>query len=152
MKTVILYTCIATAFILTIIAGKIVWINEFCNEIGSFATEQADILNRRNYLIQKIITSPNQLIAEMPNIVGRQFQGEWALYSASMFSAALTNIAHIYPSTREESIGYIDKLIEIVLSPEIRKYDTEKWGEDPLESLETDNSHISYLSHLAWMT
>ena len=151
MKTVILYTCIATAFILTIIAGKIVWINEFCNEIGSFATEQADILNRRNYLIQKIITSPNQLIAEMPNIVGRQFQGEWALYSASMFSAALTNIAHIYPSTREESIGYIDKLIEIVLSPEIRKYDTEKWGEDPLESLETDNSHISYLSHLAWM-
>lgn len=151
MKTVILYTCIATAFILTIIAGKIVWMNEFCNEIGSFATEQADILNRRNYLIQKIITSPNQLIAEMPNIVGRQFQGEWALYSASMFSAALTNIAHIYPSTREESIGYIDKLIEIVLSPEIRKYDTEKWGEDPLESLETDNSHISYLSHLAWM-
>ena len=79
MKTVILYTCIATAFILTIIAGKIVWMNEFCNEIGSFATEQADILNRRNYLIQKIITSPNQLIAEMPNIVGRQFQGEWAL-------------------------------------------------------------------------
>ena len=151
MKTVILYTCIATAFILTIIAGKIVWMNEFCNEIGSFATEQADILNRRNYLIQKIITSPNQLIAEMPNIVGRQFQGEWSLYSASMFSAALTNIAHIYPSTREESIGYIDKLIEIVLSPEIRKYDTEKWGEDPLESLETDNSHISYLSHLAWM-
>lgn len=151
MKTVILYTCIATAFILTIIAGKIVWMNEFCDEIGSFATEQADILNRRNYLIQKIITSPNQLIAEMPNIVGRQFQGEWALYSASMFSAALTNIAHIYPSTREESIGYIDKLIEIVLSPEIRKYDTEKWGEDPLESLETDNSHISYLSHLAWM-
>ena len=151
MKTVILYTCIATAFILTIIAGKIVWMNEFCNEIGAFATEQADILNRRNYLIQKIITSPNQLIAEMPNIVGRQFQGEWALYSASMFSAALTNIAHIYPSTREESIGYIDKLIEIVLSPEIRKYDTEKWGEDPLESLETDNSHISYLSHLAWM-
>lgn len=151
MKTVILYTCIATAFILTIIAGKIVWMNEFCNEIGSFATEQADILNRRNYLIQKIITSPNQLIAEMPNIVGRQFQGEWALYSASMFSAALTNIAHIYPNTREESIGYIDKLIEIVLSPEIRKYDTEKWGEDPLESLETDNSHISYLSHLAWM-
>ena len=151
MKTVILYTCIATAFILTIIAGKIVWMNEFCNEIGSFTTEQADILNRRNYLIQKIITSPNQLIAEMPNIVGRQFQGEWALYSASMFSAALTNIAHIYPNTREESIGYIDKLIEIVLSPEIRKYDTEKWGEDPLESLETDNSHISYLSHLAWM-
>lgn len=26
-----------------------------------------------------------------------------------------------------------------------------RWGEDPLESLNRDRSHISYLSHLAWM-
>ncbi len=26
-----------------------------------------------------------------------------------------------------------------------------RWGEDPLKSLNRDRSHISYLSHLAWM-
>ena len=42
-------------------------------------------------------------------------------------------------------------MIHIVLSSEIREYDRERWGEDPLESLEGEESHISYLSHLALM-
>jgi hypothetical protein len=87
----------------------------------------------------------------MPEAVGPQFQGEWALYSASMLSASLTNIAHIYPETKQESIQNIDKLIQIVMSPELRQYDTDRWGEDPLETLDGDESHISYISHLAWM-
>lgn len=37
------------------------------------------------------------------------------------------------------------------MSPEIREYDKARWGEDPLHSLDGNNSHISYLSHLAWM-
>ena len=37
------------------------------------------------------------------------------------------------------------------MSPELREYDRECWNEDPLESLYGDNSHVSYLSHLAWM-
>ena len=45
----------------------------------------------------------------------------------------------------------IDSLIQIVKSPELRLYDNIRWGEDPLESLNSDKSHISYLSHLAWM-
>ena len=87
----------------------------------------------------------------MPSAVGPQFQGEWALYSASMLSASLTNIAHIYPETKQESLQNIDKLIQIVMSPELRQYDTDRWGEDPLETLDGDESHISYISHLAWM-
>lgn len=38
-----------------------------------------------------------------------------------------------------------------MLSPEIRYYDTMRWSEDPLESLDENNSHVSYLSHLAWI-
>ena len=37
------------------------------------------------------------------------------------------------------------------MSPELRQYDTDRWGEDPLETLDGDESHISYISHLAWM-
>ena len=139
------------ALILFIIVAKCVWMGIANRNIFDFTTEKDDILKRRNYLIDKIITNPEDLIAAMPEAVGPQFQGEWALYSASMLSAALTNIAHIYPETRQDAIGQIDSLIKIVMSQELRRYDADRWGEDPLESLYGDESHISYLSHLAWM-
>lgn len=54
--------------------------------------------------------------------------------------------------TKEVSLGYIDKLIEIVMSSEIREYDRKRWwGEDALASFEDNHSHVSYLSILAWM-
>ena len=36
-------------------------------------------------------------------------------------------------------------------SPDLRFYDRARWAEDPLTSLDGDKSHVSYLSHLAWM-
>lgn len=137
--------------ILAVIVGKAIWMCIAISPLGDFETEKEDILKRRNYLIEKVITEPSELLANMPEAVGPQFQGEWALYSASMLSAALTNIAHIYPETRSESLHHIDSLIKIVISPEIRQYDADRWGEDPLETLDGDESHISYISHLAWM-
>ena len=78
---------------------------------------------------------------------------EWAynLYSCSMLTEALSNMAEIYPGTKEDAVSKIDSLIQIVKSPELRLYDKMRWGEDPLESLDGDESHVSYLSHLAWM-
>lgn len=76
---------------------------------------------------------------------------EWALYSCSMLSAALSNISSLYPETKEENLRNIDKLIQIIRSSELRKYDSDRWGEDPLSSLSGNQSHVSYLSHLAWM-
>ena len=87
----------------------------------------------------------------MPSAIGEQFVGEWALYSCSMLSAALVNISQLYPETRAENLQKIDSLIDIVMSDELRTYDRMRWHEDPLETLDGDNSHVSYLSHLAWM-
>lgn len=143
--------CIALTVIVILIVIKVVWVWCYCNDNGTFESEKKDILERRAYLIEKVVTTPKQLLDEMPSAIGPQFQGEWALYTCSMLSSAFVNISRIYPETREESVAYIDSLIKIVLSPEIREYDRERWGEDPLESLEGDNSHISYLSHLALM-
>ena len=118
---------------------------------GGVEEERTDIIARRDYLQGKLLTSPKRVIDLMPSIVGEQFQGEWALYSCSMFSAALVNISELYPDTRTENQHSIQQLIDIVLSPELRKYDTIRWGEDPLETLDGSKSHVSYLSHLAWM-
>ena len=131
-----LFSCLVV--IVALILTKVVWVWCYCADNGTFDSEKKDILERRAYLIDKVITSPEKLLDEMPTAIGSQFQGEWALYTCSMLTAALENISRLYPETKEESIEYIDSLITIVLSPEIREYDRERWGEDPLESLEGD--------------
>lgn len=130
---------------------KVIWVSWALGGYGDITNEKEDILQRRDWLLDKVCVPPLDLINEMPHRLGLQFQGEWAIYSCSMFTQALTNIAAIYSETRAESIKYIDSLISTVMSHELRLYDTIRWGEDPLETLHGDNSHISYISHLAWM-
>ena len=137
--------------LLAIVVGKVLWVFIATRNIGSFETEKTDLLRRRSYLLDKIITTPQGLIDAMPSSVGSHFQGEWAIYSTSMLSAALVNIAKLYPETREEAVEKIDSLIKITMSQELREYDSSSWGEDPLETLHGDKSHISYISLLAWM-
>ncbi len=137
--------------ILFLITKKLLWVRIATRNQGSFDTEKREILQRRNYLADRLITTPSELLVRMPRAIGKQFQGEWALYSCSMFTAALVNIAWLYPEEREESIRLINEIIQIALSQEIRRYDAVRWGEDPLESLSGERSHLSYLSHLAWM-
>ena len=147
MKTIL----IILAVILAVILSKMAWTAVMTREIGSFESERTDLLQRRNFLLEKVVTDPQKLIDAMPAAIGEHFQGEWGIYSASMLSAALVNMSSIYPETRGEAITAIDSLIRITMSPELRRYDALSWGEDPLETLDGDNSHISYISLLAWM-
>ncbi len=137
--------------LLALIAAKAIWVKNATRHIGFFNDEKSELLRRRNYVMGKVITKPQTLIDRMPAAIGEQFQGEWALYSCSMLTASLVNLSRLYPETKEESTAAIDSLIKIVMSPELRKYDRIRWGEDPLMTLDGEKSHISYLSHLAWM-
>lgn len=137
--------------ILSLILVKVIWVGCSCWNLGSFEGEKNDLLQRKNYLVDKIIVEPRQLLNEMPGSIGLQFQGEWALYSCSMLAEALSNMTELYPETKGDAIATIDSLIQIVKSPGLRLYDKLRWDEDPLESLNGDKSHVSYLSHLAWM-
>lgn len=137
--------------VLSLILIRIAWVSWSCQGNGTFEREKDELLQRRNYLIEKIMVEPNQLLNEMPSSIGLQYQGEWALYSCSMLTEALSNLARLYPETKDEAIVAIDSLIKIVKSPTLMLYDLLQWGENPLESLGGENSHVSYLSHLAWM-
>lgn len=119
--------------------------------IGNAETEKEDVLRRSNYLKTQLLVAPENLVSSMPKLIGEQFQGEWAIYSCSMYAQALVNMARLYPETKSDAIKTIDKLIALVKSPELKLYDFMRWGEDPLDNLDSDNSHISYLSHLAWI-
>lgn len=146
-----LISIIALVLIISLVLIKVVWVAWGCWNIGSYKKEKTDILQRKNWLVKKILVEPRNLLNEMPSQLGLQFQGEWALYSCSMFAKAFANIAILYPEAKQESVDTIDSLIQIVKSPELRLCDKVRWGEDPLESIDGDNSHVSYLSHLAWM-
>lgn len=122
MTVIELITCIRlhkkvtlVIFVLALIVGKIVSVSIGMHGVGTFDGEKNDILRRRNYLIGKLVTTPQIVMEEMPGGMSAQFQGEWAMYSCSMFAAALTNIAKIYPRQKEVSLGYVDKLIGIVM-------------------------------------
>lgn len=130
---------------------KACWVSCATSGHGSFHEEKKEIIRRANYLTSKVATSPQQLMNEMPSSIGAQFQGEWALYTCSMTSAALANIALLYPQNKEMSIKFIGQMIDIAMSSEIREYDRQRWGEDPMDGIYGNLSHISYYSHLAWM-
>lgn len=134
-----------------LIVIKVIWVKCATSDHGSFDLERKDIIHRANYLTSKVATSPQELLDEMTNGIGAQFQGEWALYSCSMTTAALANIAILYPQNKELSIKYIGHIIDIALSPEIREYDAFSWKEDPMDGIYGNMSHISYYSHIAWM-
>ena len=117
-------------------------------EHAEWEGEKEDILERANWLCSKIVVSdPETLINEAPSMIGREYQGEWAIYCCSMLTHALTNISYLYPEKKEKCPLLIAKIIEIVNTPVIREYDTNQWK----ETLDGPKSHMTYLSILAWM-
>jgi hypothetical protein len=137
--------------ILILVGLKVVWVLCSTSRHGSFSAERKEIIRRANYLTSMVCTTPQDLLNEMPSGIGEQFQGEWALYTCSMTSAALANIAILYPQNKELSIKFIGQIIDIAMSEEIREYDRLRWKEDPMDGIYGSQSHISYYSHLAWM-
>ena len=69
-----------------------------------------------------------------------------------MTCAALANIAILYPKNKELSIKFIGQIIDIALTEEIKEYDMMRWGEDPMDGIYGNRSHILncyYLSLVA---
>lgn len=122
-----------------------------CSINVNWQRERRDIIERAEWLCERIIVEPKALLASMPKMLGRHYGGEWAIYSCAMLSVALVNISRIYPEERERAIKRISLLVDIVLSPHLREYDTHWFREDALASLDGDKSHMTYLSLLAWM-
>jgi hypothetical protein len=140
--------CLIVAVLITV---KAIWVVSATIGHGSLEGERKEIVHRANYLTSMVCTTPQDLLNEMPSGIGEQFQGEWALYTCSMTSAALANIAILYPQNKELAIKFIGQIIDIAMSEEIREYDKLRWGEDPMDGIYGNLSHISYYSHLAWM-
>lgn len=114
--------------------------------------EKNEIIRRANWLCKEVIVNdPEELIEKMPGIIGRQFQGQWAIYACSMTAVALCNIIRIYPDLKQIYLNKVAELIELTNTPTIRYYDTVMWKEDAIDTLKGNKSHMTYISILAWM-
>ena len=139
------------AVVLSPVIFKVLWVKAMTFRHGKLDKEKKEIIRRANYLVAKI-KDPELLYDEMPKDFGSQFQGEWALYTCFMTAIALSNIARLFPEKREWAVASIKRMIDITMSPKIREYDRKRsYGEDELDSLNGNASHITYLSILALM-
>lgn len=117
-----------------------------------FATEEEkeDLVGRLNWLLDNVIVEPKKLIDSMPSVIGLYYQGQWAIYAAVMTAVAACNIVRIYPDLKSQYLPKVPKIVDIIMSPELKHYDASSFHEDPLTSLDGNKSHMTYLSLLAW--
>lgn len=87
--------------IISLLLVKVIWVTWSCWGNGSLDDEKDDLLQRKIYLVGKIMVEPRQMLDEMPRGIGLQFQCERALYSCSMLAEALSNMAELYPETKD---------------------------------------------------
>ena len=113
--------------------------------------EKQEILERMNWLSEKVLVDPERLLKSMPSMIGPMYGGQWAIYCCSMFAAALANISRIYPEEKPAAMQKMEQLIDIVLSPAIKRFDADDWREDPIQGLKGKKGHFTYLTTLAWM-
>lgn len=112
--------------------------------------EKRDLTERADWLLSKVLVDPNKLIESMPTVIGRQYQGQWAIYACAMTAVALCNMIRLYPDLRAKYMPRIPELIDMLMTDEIKYYDTMQWREDALKSLDGNKSHMTYLSLLSW--
>ncbi|MBC8009535.1 MAG: hypothetical protein H7067_05520, partial [Burkholderiales bacterium] len=80
---------------------------------------------------------------------GELFKHEWQFGTYQMSALALLQLCLDHPDWRDELLPAAEHAIDELLSERIRAFDTAKWGEDALATLETsDRGHAAYLGYL----
>lgn len=81
---------------------------------------------------------------------GAPFDGEWWLVIHSFSIAAATNLAFRQPEDAPARRVQIARWLDLMLTPEVRAFDTAQWNEDALQALDGSNGHVGVLGHVAW--
>ncbi len=149
----ILFVLKAIALLLAgILFSKAIWVAAFYESGPTIIAnrDRKDSSRRLSYLLTGTLEEPFH-VKDMPSFLPVSFKGEWALVTCSMTAAAVANLAFTQPESQTRAIDLMSRLIDVVLQPEFRSFDTELWGSDAIESLDRSEGHIGYLGHLNFM-
>jgi hypothetical protein len=88
---------------------------------------------------------------DAPGLVpGPPFDGEWLLVEHSFTIAAATNLGFRHPEQVDARRADVKRWVEPLLRADTRAFDTMRWNEDALDSLESTHGHVGFLGHLSW--
>jgi len=119
--------------------------------VASWNEEKEEILSRSNWIFGQLQSSPEQFLKKFPSFIGSIYAGQWAIYTCSMYVAALSDIGRLYPEENGLCINRMMSAIEMALSPALRKFDSDDWKEDPLDGVSGNKGHLTYLTTIGWM-
>jgi hypothetical protein len=117
-------------------------------EEGLRGQDSDELILRRAHLVQQV-TAPDFGPHSFPEFIGDPFRSEWALVSLSMSALALGGLIQRFPSESASSESDLEKIIDRALTSDISAFDTARWSESALDSLDSPHGHIGYLGHLA---
>lgn len=123
---------------------------QLATSVQGIDCEKEEILQRTNWVCEKVLVDPKELRNSYPAMLGDYYGPQWSIYSCAMLVATLSNISRLWPETKEKCLIRMRKAIELLMSEELKDYDTREYHEDPLENLKGNKSHMTYLSLLAW--
>jgi hypothetical protein len=80
----------------------------------------------------------------------RKYDGEWLFATYMMAGMGHGQLALARPGTRSRGLPQMRRCVRRLTSPELRAFDREAWGHDPLASLDLGRSadHGAYLGYL----
>lgn len=76
-----------------------------------------------------------------------KYNGEWLLVTHMMAGLGFGQTALEHPEWRDRHVALMSLCIERMLSPEMRRFDQQAWGEDALETLAGEAGHAGYLGY-----
>ena len=77
----------------------------------------------------------------------RQFDGEWLFGTYLMSGLGFVQMAKEHPESRGEYMRLARLCVEKMLSADVRAFDREMWGNDPIDSLDTERDHAAFLGY-----
>jgi len=80
-----------------------------------------------------------------------QFSGEWLFGSYLMAGIGFAQTVMEHPELHAQHAPPARRCIEGMLTDEVRAFDRESWGEDPLDGIDGPNHHAAYLGYLNFL-
>jgi hypothetical protein len=109
------------------------------------AAHAADEAERLAYLARRLAAN------DLPGLApGPPFDGEWLLVEHSFSIAAATNLAFRDATQADVRRAQVKRWTQAMFAVDVRRFDTAKWREDALSSLDGPDGHVGFLGHLAW--
>lgn len=76
-----------------------------------------------------------------------QFDGEWLFGTYLMAGFGFVQTARSHPEWRARHSRLAERCIARMLTPDVRAFDREMWGNDPIDSLDGPSHHAAFLGY-----